>query len=85
MTRRERTNERADWTPLIARQLAFLADVDPGPAGKVKAAMVFAGMAGAAGPLSAGLGDDELQTYLIDAGRRTLGVRAPRRPERQLR
>ncbi len=77
--------ERADWTPLIARQLSLLADVDPGPAGKVKAAMVFAGMAGAAGPLSAGLGDDELHTYLIDAGRRTLGVRAPRRRERQLR
>ena len=32
----------------------------------------------AAGPLSAGLGDDELQTYLIDAGRRNSG-RASRR------
>ena len=70
--------ERADWTSLIARQLALLADVDPGPAGRVKAAMVFAGMAGAAGPWGK-LGDDELHTYLIDAGRRTLGVRAPRR------
>ena len=42
--------ERADWTPLITRQLSLLADVDPGPAGKVKAAMVFAGIWGASGP-----------------------------------
>src|SRR6202048_4797969 len=41
--------ERAEWGDLISRQLALLADVDPGPAGEVKAAMVFAGMAGAAG------------------------------------
>ena len=75
--------ERADWTQLIARQLALLADVDPGPAGKVKAAMVFAGMATAAGSLSVGLDDDDLRACLIDAGRRTLGVRAPRRDERK--
>lgn len=75
--------ERADWTRLIARQLALLGDVDPGPAGKVKAAMVFAGMAAAAGPLSVGLNDDNLQACLVDAGRRTLGLRAPRRDERK--
>lgn len=74
--------QRAEWTQLIARQLALLADVDPQPAGKVKAVMVFAGMAAAAGPSSAELDDDELRAYLIDAGRRTLGVRAPRRRER---
>lgn len=70
--------ERDDWSQLIARQLALLAEVAPGPAGRVKAAMVFAGMAAAAGPVSAGLGDDELRSYLMDAGRGTLGVRAPR-------
>jgi len=43
-------SERAEWGELITRQLALLADVDPGPAGQIKAAMVFAGMAGAAGP-----------------------------------
>ena len=75
--------QRAEWTQLIARQLALLADVDPQPAGKVKAVMVFAGMAAAAGPSSADLDDDELRAYLIDAGRRTLGVRAPRRRERK--
>src|SRR5215208_8033968 len=45
--------ERAEWGDLIKRQLALLADVDPGPAGQVRAAMVFAGMAGAVGPTGA--------------------------------
>lgn len=72
--------QRGDWTQLIARQLSLLADVDPGPAGKIKAAMVFAGMAAAAGPISAKVGDEELLSHLIEAGRRTLGVRVPRRP-----
>ena len=71
--------ERAEWGDLIKRQLALLADVDPGPAGAVKAAMVFAGMAGAAGPTGAKLNDDVLREHLVDAGRRTLGLRAPRR------
>lgn len=70
--------ERAEWGDLIERQLALLADVDPGPAGRVKAAMVFAGMAGAAGPTGTDLGDDVLRAHLVDAGRRLLGLRAPR-------
>jgi AcrR family transcriptional regulator len=71
--------ERAEWGDLIMRQLALLADVDPGPGGEVKAAMVFAGMAGAVGPTGANLDDDVLREHLVDAGRRTLGLRAPRR------
>jgi len=71
--------ERAEWGDLIKRQLALLADVDPGPAGQVKAAMVFAGMAGAAGPTWGHVDDDALREHLVDAGRRTLGLRAPRR------
>jgi AcrR family transcriptional regulator len=71
--------ERAEWGDLIKRQLALLADVDPGHAGAVKAAMVFAGMAGAAGPTGANLDDDVLREHLVAAGRRTLGLRAPRR------
>jgi AcrR family transcriptional regulator len=71
--------ERAEWDDLITRQLALLADVNPGPAGEVKAAMVFAGMAGAAGPTGANLDDDVLREHLVDAGRRTLGLRTPRR------
>jgi hypothetical protein len=41
--------------------------------------MVFAGMAGAVGPAGAALDDDVLLDHLLDAGRRTLGLRAPRR------
>lgn len=72
-------NARPDWSDLIKRQLALLADVDPGPAGEVKAAMVFAGMSAAAGPAFVDLDDDELNGHLTDAGRRTLGLRTPRR------
>jgi AcrR family transcriptional regulator len=71
--------ERTEWGDLIKRQLALLADVDPGPAGEVKAAMVFAGMAGAAGPTWGTFDDAALREHLVDAGRRTLGLRAPRR------
>jgi AcrR family transcriptional regulator len=71
--------ERAESGDLIRRQLALLADVDPGPAGEVKAAMVFAGMAGAAGPTWGKLDDEALREHLVEAGRRTLGLRAPRR------
>jgi AcrR family transcriptional regulator len=72
-------NERAEWGDLIRRQVALLADVDPGPAGEVKAAMVFAGIAGAAGPAWGNFEDDALRGHLVEAGRRTLGLRAPRR------
>jgi len=71
--------DRAEWGKLILRQLALLADVDPGPAGEFKAAMVFAGMAGAAGPTRGNLDDDALREHLVDAGRRVLGLRTPRR------
>jgi AcrR family transcriptional regulator len=71
-------HQRPDWADVIVRQLALLADVNPGPAGEVNAAMVYAGMAAAAGPSSTGLDDDELQRHLGDAGRRTLGLRAAR-------
>jgi AcrR family transcriptional regulator len=71
--------ERAEWGDLVKRQLALLADVVPGPAGEVKAAMVFAGMAGAVGPMWGTFDDDALREHLVDAGRRTLGLRAPRR------
>ena len=71
--------DRAEWGELILRQLALLADVDPGPAGEVKAAVVFAGIAGAAGPTWGNLDDDALREHLVDAGRRVLGLRTPRR------
>lgn len=68
--------QHAEWGDLIARQLRLLADVEAGPAGEVKAAMVFAGMAGAVGPTWIRLDDDVLRAHLMDAARRTLGLRA---------
>ncbi|WP_431231954.1 TetR/AcrR family transcriptional regulator [Mycolicibacterium psychrotolerans] len=67
-----------DWTHMISRQMALLADVHPGPGGYLRAQFVFAGMAGSADPKRAA--DDEwLHGQLVDAGRRALGLRAPRR------
>jgi AcrR family transcriptional regulator len=64
---------------LINRQLDVLAEVTPGPAGLVNAAMVLAGIAGAVSPQLVVLDDDALRQHLVEAGRRTLGLRAPRR------
>ncbi|MDF2823908.1 MAG: transcriptional regulator [Mycobacterium sp.] len=72
-----RTHHR--WDHLIERQLALLADVEPGPAGMVKAAVALAGIAGASGPTFVNLDRDALREHLVDAGRKALGVRAPRR------
>lgn len=73
---------RAQHDPddLINRQIRLLADVEPGPGGLVKAAVVLAGVAGAAGPMLVALDDDALCRHLVEAGRRTLGLRTPRRP-----
>lgn len=68
-----------DWGDLIGRQLRLLADVEPGPAGEIQAVMVFAGMAGAVGPMWVQLDDRALAAHLMAAGRRTLGLRTPRR------
>ncbi|MDV3123711.1 TetR/AcrR family transcriptional regulator [Mycobacterium sp. 21AC1] len=75
----EALRSRPDWDSVINRQLALLADIDPGPAGMVKAAMVFSGIAGGAGAAGDGISDEELYTHLVDAARRTLGLRASRR------
>lgn len=67
-----------EWTHVIARQMALLADVHPGPEGFVRAQFVFAGIAGSADPKREA--DDEwLHAQLVDAGRRALGLRTPRR------
>ncbi|QEN14223.1 TetR/AcrR family transcriptional regulator [Mycolicibacterium sp. ELW1] len=67
-----------DWTHMIARQMALLADVHPGPAGYLRAQFVFAGIAGSADP-KRDADDEWLHGQLVDAGRRALGMRAPRR------
>ncbi|WP_066901999.1 TetR/AcrR family transcriptional regulator [Mycolicibacterium houstonense] len=75
----EALRTRPEWDTLIDRQMALLADVDPGPAGTVKAAMVFSGIAGGAGVASADLTDEQLCRHLTEAARRALGLRVPRR------
>ncbi|MET0701272.1 MAG: helix-turn-helix domain-containing protein [Mycobacterium sp.] len=74
----EMLRTRRVWDDLIDRQMALLADVEPGPAGMVKAAVVLAGIAGASGPAFANLERDELRRHLVDTGRRALGLRTPR-------
>jgi AcrR family transcriptional regulator len=74
----EMLRSRRVWDELIDRQMALLADVEPGPAGMVKAAVVLAGISGASGPNFAGLDRDDLLRYLIETGRRALGLRVPR-------
>jgi len=68
---------------LIDRQIKLLADVEPGPGGLVKAAVVLAGIAGAALPSTVlDLDEDALRQHFVEAGRRTLALRTPRRPTR---
>jgi AcrR family transcriptional regulator len=69
-----------DMGELVNRQVKLLADAHPGPAGPVNAALVFAGIAGAIRPEMINFEDEPLQQYLVEACRRTLGLRAPRRP-----
>ncbi|SEH03612.1 DNA-binding transcriptional regulator, AcrR family [Nonomuraea solani] len=71
-----------ETSDLVDRQMALLAGVTPGPAGHVNATMVMAGIAAATGPAMLSLDDDALRQHLIEAGRRALGLRAPRRPTR---
>jgi len=73
----EELRRRPDWAELIDRQMALLADAVPGPAGLVKAAVVFSGIAGAAAPTLGAMDVDALEHHLADAGRRTLGPRGP--------
>jgi len=70
---------RREWDELIERQMALLSAVNPGPAGPVKAAVALAGIAGASGPTLLDLDRQVLREQLIDAGRRVLGLRIPRR------
>jgi hypothetical protein len=67
------------WAELIDRQMRLLADVEPGPGGLVKAAVVVGGIAGAVGPAWITIDDQDLLGHLVETGRRTLGLRAPRR------
>jgi AcrR family transcriptional regulator len=69
---------RTEWAAVVERQMALLADLEPGLGGQVKAAIVMSGIAGAAGADYGAVDDDTLRDQLIAAGRRTLGLRASR-------
>lgn len=73
---------RPEWGEVVRRQLALLADVEPGLGGTVKAAIVMSGIASAAGVDYGDIDDGALRDELIGAARRTLGLRASRsRPD----
>lgn len=74
----ELLRNRAGWAAIVGRQMKLLADAEPGFGGQVKAAIVMSGISGAVGLEYEGNTDDELRDQLIAAGRRTLGLRAPR-------
>lgn len=63
---------------LTARVVALLAEVEQGPGGRVRADVVMSGIARAAGPRTKDLDHAVLRGHLLDAGRHTPGLRAPR-------
>lgn len=67
-----------DWAQLIDRQMRLLAEHEPGPGGRVRAAVAVGGIAGAVGPAWITIADEDLLGHLVETGRRTLGLRAPR-------
>ena len=69
-----------DWADLINRQLALLAGAEPDPGGLIKATVALAGISSAVGPAWIAVDDVDLLRHLVDTGRRTLGLRSPRRP-----
>ena len=75
----EMLRARQEWDQLIQRQMSLLTAVNPGPSGRVKAAVALAGIAGASGPGFVSIDRDELREQLVDAGRRVLGLRTPRK------
>ncbi|ANI37342.1 TetR family transcriptional regulator [Mycolicibacterium vaccae ATCC 25954] len=78
----ELLNAKAEWRAIVVRQMRLFADVEPGVGGQIKAMILLSGFAGAAraeysqfdGPLD----EAAFRDQLIAAGRRTLGLRAPR-------
>jgi AcrR family transcriptional regulator len=75
----EMLRSHPELSGVIDRQVKLLADVEPGPGGMVKAAVVLAGTARAIGPELLDLDADTLRHHLTEAGRRALGLRTPRR------
>ena len=72
--------DQSEWADLISRQLRLLAGAEPDPGGLIKATVALAGISSAVGPAWIAVDDDDLRRHLVDTGRRTLGLRGPRRP-----
>ncbi len=72
--------QQPDWGGLIGRQLALLTQLDRGATGIVKATALMTGLAGAATGAPVDIDEDDLIQELAEIGRRTMGLRQPRRP-----
>ena len=70
-----------DWGDLIARQLALLMQLDSGETGVIKATALLTGLAGAATGAPVDIDEHVLIEELSEIGRRTMGLRQPRRQE----
>ena len=74
----ELLRSHADMSDLGERLLKLLAEVDPGVGGWIKADLTVSGIACGRGMRALELDDDVLREHLVGAGRRILGLRAPR-------
>jgi hypothetical protein len=74
----EMLRSRTEVSDVVDRLIKLIADVEPGVGGSIKADMVMAGIAGGMTARARGIDDDLLRRHLIEASRRTLGLRAPR-------
>jgi AcrR family transcriptional regulator len=74
----EMLGSRTEVSDLVNRLITLLADVEPGVGGWIRADMVMAGIAGGLSARTRDLADDVLRQHLVQASRRTLGLRAPR-------
>ena len=68
-----------DWGDLIARKLALLMQLDSGVTGVIKATALLTGLAGAATGAPLDIDEYALTQELCEIGRRTMGLRQPRR------
>lgn len=69
-----------DIAELFGKPLTLLAAAEPSPAGEINASLALSGIAcTASSPMLTHLDDETLRDHLLAAGRRLLGLRAPRK------
>lgn len=73
--------QQPEWGDLIMRQLSLLVQSDTGTSGIIKATALLTGLAGAATGAPPEVEQEALITELTEIGRRTMGLRAPRKPK----